>query len=345
MAGSTFGNNIRVTSFGESHGRATGCVIDGLPAGFKLDLKELKSYVARRKPDPENGGTNRIEEDELIILSGLLDETTLGTPLTIMVENKDVKSSDYEEIKDIYRPGHGDVTYDLKYGLRDENGGGRASGRETLSRVIAGGIVVQMLKALGVSFESKVSYIGFMHGNDEAVKGYLDQIRNEGDSMGGICEVCVKGLRAGLGEPVFRKADALLTGAVMSIGAVKAVEIGDGIQASTSFGSDFNDEITEVSENGIKAGSNHAGGILAGITTGQDLVLKAHIKPVPSIRKDQHTVTKDNSPVILSVPGRHDVCIAPRVLVVVEAMMAISLMDLMMDNMHSKFSSMEEFYK
>ncbi|WP_456477706.1 chorismate synthase [Geoglobus ahangari] len=353
MTGNTFGRVFRVTTFGESHGYAVGCVVDGCPAGVELSEEDINRELRRRRP----GGrlaSPRKERDEVRILSGVFEGVTLGTPIAMMVENKDANPKAYEGIRDLARPGHADYTYFAKFGVRDWRGGGRASGRETVARVAAGAIAKKVLSKLGVrvyGFAREIAGIRAEVEGDieevferaersevrfpdteregEAIERIESAIR-EGDSVGGVVEVVVRGVPAGIGEPVFMKADAYLAYALMSIPAVKGVEVGAGFEAARMKGSEMNDEM--YAEKGrIGFYSNNAGGILGGITTGQDIVVRVAVKPTPSISKKQRTVNlKTLENVEISVRGRHDPCIVPRAVVVCEAMVAMAVLDLMM---------------
>ncbi len=353
MTGSSFGRVFRVTTFGESHGTAVGCVVDGCPAGIELSEEDINRELMRRRPGGRFASPRR-ERDEARILSGVFEGVTLGTPIAIVVENRDVDSKSYESIKDLARPGHADYTYFAKFGIRDWRGGGRASGRETVGRVAAGAVAKKVLSKFGVRiygfsreiagvraevegdieeiFErAEKSEIRFPDAERERETiARIEDARKEGDSVGGIAEVVVRGVPAGVGEPVFMKTDAYLAYALMSIPAVKGVEIGAGFDAARMLGSEMNDEM--YAEKGrIGFHSNNAGGVLGGITTGQDIVIRVAIKPTPSISKKQRTVNlKSLENVEISVRGRHDPCIVPRAVVVCEAMVAIALLDLMM---------------
>ncbi|MBE5902065.1 MAG: chorismate synthase [Lachnospiraceae bacterium] len=332
MAGSTFGNNFRITTWGESHGPAVGVVIDGCPSGFLLDFDAMQKYMERRKPGDNAHSTARKESDEIQILSGVYQGKTLGTPISMIFYNKDTKSKDYDLLKHIYRPGHGDAVYDYKYGIRDHRGGGRASGRETVCRVAAGSIAVQILNALGIHFTTTTAL---------PTKEELDAIKQSKDSVGGQVTVAISGVPAGLGEPVFDKLDALLSQAVFSVGGVKAVEIGAGKKCETMQGSAFNDAILSKTDTGIHTRSNNAGGILAGISNGEEILVSASIKPTPSIGLQQDTITDTGAPTTLSVSGRHDTTIVPRAAVVIESMCAITLLDLLLAQNHARFSDLQ----
>lgn len=351
MAGNTFGKNFIVTTWGESHGAAIGAVIDGVPSGLALSEDDIQPFLDRRHAGSENA---RKEKDKVKILSGVFNGKTLGTPISILIENNDVKSSDYDALKDIYRPGHADYTFDAKYGLRDWRGGGRSSGRETASRIAAGAIAVKILNELGISIES------------EAIVN--DSKATSGDSIGGVVSVCVKGMPAGIGEPVFEKLDANLAKAIMSIGAVKAVEIGSGYKVSSMSGSECNDEFIirggeqlpedsdlrreEILNNARKAvphyitkKTNNAGGILGGISDGDDIRIQAYFKPTPSISILQNTVDALGNVTTLSISGRHDPYIVKKGAVAAEAMTALTIIDLLFENMHAKMSAVSDFYK
>lgn len=349
MAGNTFGKNFRVTTWGESHGEALGVVIDGCPAGLVISEKEIQEEVNRRKPLSESKvSTSRMERDKIRILSGIFEGKTLGTPISILVENENSKSSDYEAIKDTYRPGHADYTYDLKYGFRDYRGGGRSSGRETVSRVIAGAIAKKLLKNLyGTEIFGHTTQIGNIKANkfdkkyiekspvrcadksaSEKMLKLIENLRAHGDSIGAIVEIIIKNPPKGLGKPVFDKLNAELGKAMLSIGAVKGVEFGSGFKSAEMKGSENNDQMKMV-KGKVKFLSNHGGGILGGISTGEDIVLRIAIKPVSSISVAQKTVSKSGKNMTLKVTGRHDCCLAPRIIPVAESMAAIVLADFM----------------
>lgn len=344
MSGNTFGKLFCITTWGESHGPATGAVIDGCPPGLKLSEKDIQKEVDRRKPRAGSKvSTTRREEDKVEILSGTFEGKTTGTPISLIVFNKDTRSKDYSNIKDLYRPGHADLTYDLKYGMRDYRGGGRASGRETLARVMAGAVARKLLGKVSIFGHTlqvgKIQATTFSKSEIEknevrcadpsAAKKMLKLIEankfREGDSLGAIIEIVIKNPPKGLGEPVFDKLDAKLAQAMMSIGAVKAVEIGSGFHSATLKGSENNDQITSK---GFL--SNNAGGILGGISTGADIVIRLAVKPVPSISKELKTITKTGKNTTIKTLGRHDCCLAPRIIPVAESMAAIVLADLLL---------------
>lgn len=341
MAGNTIGVIFRVTTWGESHGHAVGAVVDGCPPGMELSEQDIQKELDRRKPSGLPWNTPRGEPDRVEILSGVMEGRTLGTPIAIMVRNIEARSSEYETLRDVFRPGHGDYAYHRKYGLRDHRGGGRASARETVARVAAGAVARKVIAREGIQVMAFTRELGGIRApkmcleelernplrcpDEDVVSSMLqllDQAMKDGDTVGGIVEVLVTGCPPGLGDPVFQKMDADLAWALMSIGSVKAVEIGTGFECARMRGSECNDPMTPE---GFL--SNNAGGILAGITTGQEIVIRVACKPVPSIRKKQWTVDKDGNPVALSISGRHDVCVIPRILPVCEAMVCLVLAD------------------
>ena len=363
MSQSSFGNKFKVTTWGESHGKALGAVIDGCPAGLPLCEEDIQKFLDRRKPGQSRYTTARKEGDLVEILSGVFEGKTTGTPISLMVRNTDQRSRDYGNIAYSYRPGHADYTFDQKYGFRDYRGGGRSSGRETIGRVAAGAIASKILEELGISICTYTRSIGpveiasfnkeeihqnafYMPDAQAAVKAgkYLEECMKNQDSAGGVIECRITGTPAGLGEPVFDKLSALLAHALMSIGAVKAVEIGDGIAVTSSNGSTDNDGFTVKDGEVIKT-SNHAGGIMGGISDGSEIILRAHIKPTPSISQPQQTVTKDKEPLSLEIHGRHDPVIVPRAVVVVESMAAITLADALFVNMSSQMDKVRDFYR
>ncbi len=366
MSGSTFGKNISVTTFGESHGVALGAVIDGVPAGLELSTADIQKMLDRRKPGTSDITTPRKEADEVEILSGLFEGKTTGTPIAMVVRNTSQRSSDYSQIAEYYRPGHADFGFDSKYGFRDYRGGGRSSGRETIGRVAAGAICKKLLSEMGIEVMAYTGSIGdveidhskfdkdailttktAMPDSDADVKAceLIGKCREKGDSIGGTIECVIKGMPAGVGEPVFDKLDAMLSHAVMSIGAVKAVEIGDGVKVSKYCGSENNDEFC-IEEDGssVSKRTNHSGGILGGLSDGTDILIRAHIKPTPSISKNQKTVNRNGEEIDISIAGRHDPVIVPRAVVVVESMCAITVLDMLMSNMHARADKLIDFY-
>ncbi|MBF0228970.1 MAG: chorismate synthase [Desulfamplus sp.] len=383
MSGSTFGKAFQVTTWGESHGKALGVVIQGCPSGIELNEEILQKALDKRKPGQGSASTKRKEPDIPEILSGVFEGKTTGTPISIMIVNHDAKSRDYSQIADIFRPGHGDITYQAKYGIRDYRGGGRASARETAARVAAGAVAEAFLNQYGISVESCTLEIGGIKaGNingrvdkqtvldrEFAKTNYLEcpdpealllmerrieEIKKEGDSLGGVVEITAKNVPAGLGEPVFDKLDADIAKALMSIGAVKAVEIGAGCNAAKMTGFENNDQIlpepsrfefdtssapiipakrppssTSAAESIKRARfeTNNSGGILAGISNGDDIVARVHVKPIPSILKEQMTIDINGNPHPISTQGRHDICAIPRINPVCKAMVYLVIAD------------------
>ncbi len=348
MAGNTFGGLFRVTTWGESHGAALGVIIDGCPAGLDLKKNDIQQALDRRRPVSPEASTPRRESDRVEILSGVFGGKTTGTPIALLIRNSHIRTSDYAYLKNIFRPGHGDFTYLQKYGIRDWRGGGRSSGRETAARVAAGAVAEKLIGTSGIEVLAFTRAIGAIEIRRDkvaagvslrrkvrgsvlfcpdataaaAMKEELASARAEGDSLGGVVEVIVSGCLTGLGEPVFDKIDADLAKALMSIGSVKAVEVGDGCAAAKMRGSQFNDQ---MDKNGFK--TNHAGGILAGITTGREIILRVYCKPVPSIAKTQQTLDVSGQVRKIEIRGRHDTCVLPRIVPVCEAMVSLVLAD------------------
>lgn len=321
----TFGRNFRCTTFGESHGPAVGAVIDGCPPGIPLAEADIQPYLDRRRPGKSPLESGRQEADRVEILSGVFEGRTTGAPIALLVRNRDVRSEDYDALRDVFRPGHADYTWQAKYGFRDHRGGGRSSGRETLARVAAGAVAVRCLAPYGITVRGRVVEVHAAT-KPEAMEAEIRAARDAGDSVGGIVEMTASGCPPGLGDPVFGKLDAAIAGAMMGIGAVKGVELGEGFGAARLLGSEMNDPIAEA---GFL--SNHAGGVLGGISTGQDIVVRLAVKPTPSIRKPQRTVDTAGKEREISVEGRHDPCIAPRIVPVAECMMAIVILDAMLE--------------
>jgi chorismate synthase len=321
----TFGRNFRITTFGESHGRALGAVIDGFPPGIPLDETDIQPLLDRRRPGRSPLTSPRQETDKVEILSGVFEGKTTGTPIAMIVRNRDARSEDYEELREVFRPGHADFTYHAKYGIRDHRGGGRSSGRETVGRVAAGALAMKYLAMHGITVAGRIVSV---HGRTEpaAIESEILAAKNAGDSVGGIAEIVAKGCPAGLGDPVFGKLDAAIAGAMMGIGAVKGVGIGDGFSVAGTFGSENNDPMTK---DGFA--TNHAGGILGGISSGQDIVVQIAVKPTPSIAKPQKTRDIRGNVVDISTGGRHDPCIVPRIIPVAEAMLALVLADCLLE--------------
>lgn len=366
MAGSSLGTIFRMTTWGESHGKGVGVVLDGCPAGLPLCERDIQSFLDRRKPGQSRFTTQRSEGDEVEILSGVFEGRTTGTPVSMLVRNTDQRSRDYGEIAYSYRPGHADFTFDEKYGFRDYRGGGRSSGRETIGRVAAGAVAVKILESLGVRVAAYAKEIGgiavdperfdlrerdnnrlYMPDKEAAARAeaLLDEQMARKDSVGGVVECIVDGLPAGIGEPVFEKLSANLAKAVCSIGAVKGFEIGDGFAAARASGSTNNDPFRAVDGRVVKT-SNHAGGILGGISDGSRIVLRAAFKPTPSIASVQQTVNSGSvENMDLSIRGRHDPIIVPRAVVVVESMVAFEAVDMLFINMTSQLERIQKFYR
>ncbi len=365
MSGSTYGTIFSITTWGESHGNGIGVVVDGCPAGLLLDEQYIQDFLNRRKPGQTRYSTPRKEEDKVSILSGVFEGRTTGTPLSLVVFNENQRSVDYSQIASYYRPGHADYTFDQKYGFRDHRGGGRSSGRETIGRVAAGAIAIAILRELGIKVKAYTKSIGSIAINEQnadlnkthlspfsmpdleasaKAEEYLMQQMQEHNSVGGVIECIVTGMPAGIGEPVFDKLDASLAKAVMSIGAIKGVEIGAGFLAAELKGSENNDSFAYDENSNLTKKSNNAGGILGGMSDGSDIVLRAAVKPTPSIFRPQQTVNKEMDNVEIQIQGRHDPIIVPRAVVVVESMVAITLVDQLFVGMTSQMSKIRDFY-
>ena len=354
----SFGQKLRLSTFGESHGVALGCILDGVPAGLLIDEAYIQSELDRRKPGKSEFETARKEEDKVEILSGVFEGQSTGTPIAMIIYNTNQKSKDYTNIKDIFRPGHADFTYFHKYGLRDYRGGGRSSARETAARVAAGAIAKLILKSLDIEVLSGICEVAGIKSEvfdyesakssiiyaldaqkEELQKEAILKAKNAHDSVGGVSRVLIKGAPVGLGQGLYYKLDAVLADAMMGINAVKAVEIGDGVMSATVLGSQNNDQIRA---HGFE--TNHAGGILGGMSNGEDIVLNVYFKPTPSIFKEQHTVTNTNEEVDFSLKGRHDPCVAIRGTIVCEAMAALVMADMLLLNMGSNMSGVKQYY-
>ena len=363
MSQSSFGKKFVVTTWGESHGKAIGAVLDGCPAGLSLCEEDIQVFLDRRKPGQSRYTTARKEGDLVEILSGVFEGKTTGTPISLLIRNTDQRSRDYGNIAYSYRPGHADYTFDQKYGFRDYRGGGRSSGRETAGRVAAGAIAIKLLNELGITFTTYTKSIGpveirsfsedeiknnalCMPDADAAEKAsaYLEECLKNQDSAGGIIECRIINVPAGLGDTVFDKLDATLAHAIMSIGAVKGVEIGDGFQSASSTGSTNNDPFC-MQQGQVMKTSNHSGGTLGGMSDGSPLLIRAYVKPTPSIFRPQQTVNCSGENTELTIRGRHDPIIVPRAVVVMECMTAITVLDAMMMNMSAKLDSLVEFYR
>ncbi len=366
MAGSVYGEVFTISTWGESHGKGVGVVVDGCPAGIPLCETDIQQFLDRRKPGVTKYATPRKEGDQVEILSGVFEGKTTGTPISMIVFNTSQRSSDYSEIASYYRPGHADFTFDAKYGFRDYRGGGRSSGRETIGRVAGGAVAMKILAELGIEVYAYVTSIGEIHVDhdkmltenieksplrmpdldaSERAEEYLDACMKSRDSSGGVIECVVNGMPAGVGEPVFGKLDASLAQAVMSIGAVKGVEIGDGFAAAAMRGSQNNDAFHIGKSGKIETVTNHAGGILGGMSDGSQIVLRAAFKPTPSIFSEQQTVNQSGEEINVQIKGRHDPVIVPRAVAVVEAMTALALVDRLFVGMTARIDRIAEFYQ
>lgn len=373
MAGSSFGTHFKITTWGESHGKGIGVIVDGCPAGLPLCEADIQKYLDRRKPGQSKFSTPRKENDSVEILSGTFEGKTTGTPISLIVFNENQRSRDYGEIASYYRPGHADYTFHQKYGFHDYRGGGRSSGRETIGRVAGGAIAIKVLNTLGISFLTYSKSIGpvtisrsaeellsenifklteqilsnplYMPDDNasEQAQDFLKDCMAQKNSAGGIIECIITGVPAGIGEPVFDKLDANLAKAIFSIGAVKGFEIGDGFAAASSTGQQNNDSF-EMKDEHVTLSTNHAGGILGGMSSGAPIIFRAAIKPTPSIASPQKTVNKSGENIEISIHGRHDPIIVPRAVVVVESMAALTLLDLMMENTGARMEYLEKFY-
>ena len=355
----TFGKKFRFTTFGESHGVALGCVVDGVPAGVKIDLDFIQSEMNRRKPGQNKLQTARKEDDKIEILSGTFEGLSTGTPISMVLFNGNQKSRDYDNVKDLFRPGHADYTYFHKYGIRDYRGGGRSSARETSARVAAGAIAQLILQDLGIDVYSGISNIDGIKSEqydweyaktsemfaldpdkEEMQKEAILSAKKQHNSVGGVVSLKATNVPVGLGEPIYCKLDSALADAMMSINAVKAVNIGDGIESVTLKGSENNDQIRS---NGFK--TNHSGGILGGISNGDDIELEVYFKPTPSIFIEQESVNTKNENVNFNLKGRHDPCVATRGSIVAQSMMACVLVDMILLNMGAKMDHLRKIYK
>ena len=364
MAGSIYGRLFQISTWGESHGKGIGVVIDGCPSGLSLSEEDIQVYLDRRKPGQSQFTTGRKESDMAQIWSGVFEGRTTGTPISILVQNQDQRSRDYGNIMNTYRPGHADYTFDEKYGFRDYRGGGRSSGRETTARVAAGAVAAKILKELGIEVHAYTKAIGpvsvpeneyhpeeifqnpiYMPNNAYAKKAsaYLEECIKNQDSSGGIIECVVTGMPTGIGDTVFEKLDANLAKAMLSIGAVKGFEIGDGFKAADAKGSINNDSF-HAKDGRITKDTNHAGGVLGGMSDGSRIIFRAAVKPTPSISQPQSTVTKDGENTEMVIKGRHDPVIVPRAVVVVESMAAITILDLLFTNMSARMDKLKSFY-
>lgn len=332
MGANTFGINFCLTAFGESHGEAIGGVIDGCPAGLQIDFNMIEEELRRRKTASTSTSSQRKESDNVIFLSGVFEGKTLGTPIAFMVKNEDARSSDYDNIKNVYRPSHADFTYQQKYGIRDYRGGGRSSARTLLPCVVAGCLAKQILSSHNIVINSFVTQIGdvkkdaFSH---EEIQSVLQKVKEERDTVGAVVRVEIDNMPIGVGEPCFRKLQSVLAQAMFSINAVKGFEYGEGFNAASMRGTQCNDSF--INDNGkIRTKTNHSGGIQGGISNGEKVYFNVAFKPIPTLMQAQQTVDADGNEIIYDIEGRHDVCVVPRALPIVEAMTAIAIADLIL---------------
>lgn len=336
----SFGNIFRLTTFGESHGKAIGGIIDGMPAGLAVDVDEIRRQLDRRRPAQNAIDSQRRESDRVEILSGVFEGYTLGTPIGFIIPNVDYRSADYEAVKHIYRPSHADFTYDMKYGRRDHRGGGRASARETACRVVGGAFARQALSTMNISVHTRALSVGSINVSSEAdlAEAYsaIEAARKVGDTLGGVVECVVKGVPAGFGEPVFGKLQSLLAAAMMSIPAAKGFEYGMGFEGSAKRGSEVIDNFVCDGNGGITTSSNFSGGIQGGISNGNDIVMRVAFKPIATLMKPVKTVDDEGRATIFEMKGRHDSCVVFRAMPVVEAMAAMTVFDAVLMNRLSR---------
>ncbi len=350
MAGSTYGTIFRLTTFGESHGKGIGGIVDGVPSNFDIDIERIQKELDRRKPGQSSIVSQRKESDKVQILSGVLDGKTLGTPIGFVIQNEDERSIDYDHLKEVYRPSHADYTYEKKYGIRDHRGGGRSSARETACRIVAGAIARQILETIGVDFSTYVDQVGSIKLQDpsffltEAIESnsvrcpdhhiaqkmeeLIKEVRKDGDTIGGCVRCMVMNVPPGLGEPVFDKLHAELGKAMFSINAVKGVEFGSGFASVSMRGSEHNDLFMDDGS----TSTNNSGGIQGGISNGMPIEFRVAFKPVATIMKEQLTINDEHQQVLLSGKGRHDPCVVPRAVPIVEAMAAMVILDFYLRN-------------
>lgn len=365
MAGSIYGKLFRISTWGESHGKGVGVVVDGCPAGLELSEEDIQKYLNRRRPGQSKFTTPRKEEDAVEILSGVFDGKTTGAPISMVVFNHTQRSGDYAEIASSYRPGHADYTFDCKYGFRDYRGGGRSSARETIARVAAGAVAAKILEQLGISVDAYTKSIGSVciskehfsleerfhnpvcmpdASAAEQAQKILEEKMQEQDSVGGVVECKISHLKAGIGEPVFDKLDARLAHAMLSIGAAKGFEIGEGFHVSEMAGSENNDSFY-MKNGSVAKTTNHSGGVLGGISDGSEVVFRVAFKPTPSIFRTQKTVNKDGEEIEMNIRGRHDPVVVPRAVVVVECMAAICVLDALLESMLSTMHGIQKFFE
>ena len=360
MAGNRYGQLFSLISFGESHGKGIGGVIDGCPAGIKIDEDFIQNELDRRRPGQSNITTSRGEDDKIEILSGVFEGCSTGTPIGFFIKNKEQRSNDYDNMRDVLRPSHADYTYNIKYGVRDHRGGGRSSARETIARVVAGAIAKLVLNQYGIKITAYTSVVG----NIEVKKSYaeldfseieknvvrcadpilakdmialIEEVKSEGDSIGGVVTAVIEGMPIGIGEPIFDRLEAELAKGMLSINATKGFEFGSGFEGSKLRGSEHNDSFI-ITEEGIRTSSNRSGGIQGGISNGEDIYFKVAFKPVATLLQNQNTVTADGRETVLKAKGRHDPCVLPRAVPIVEAMAAITILDMLLINNAYKIS-------
>ena len=332
MGANTFGNNFCLTTFGESHGMAVGGIIDGCPSGMQIDFNMIEKEMLRRKTGTSSFNSQRKESDQVIFLSGIFEGKTLGTPIAFMIRNEDARSSDYDKLKDIFRPSHADFTYQQKYGHRDHRGGGRSSARALLPCVVAGAIAKQILSSHNISIKSYVTQIGEVRKERfsmDEIQNVLQKVKDDNDTVGAVVRVEIDNIPSGIGEPYFRKLQAVLARAMFSINAVKGFEYGEGFRAASMRGSECNDTFINIGDK-IRTQTNHSGGIQGGISNGEQIYFNVAFKPIPTIMRPQHTVDISGNEIVYDVEGRHDVCAVPRVLPIIEAMTAMAILDLML---------------
>lgn len=368
MAGNTIGTLFRLTTFGESHGPAIGGILDGCPAGITLDIQAIAGEMARRRPGQSAITTQRREADEVEFLSGLDQGVTLGTPIAFLLRNTDSRSADYDNLKDVFRPSHADFTYHAKYGQRAVAGGGRSSARETAARVVGGAIASQLLSRYGIKITGFVSRIGDIampaistapdrlavdahpvrcpHPETaRRMEQRIEEVKSNGDTIGGIISCIVQGVPAGLGEPVFDKLSAALAGACMSINAAHGFEFGSGFSGATMLGSQHNDEFLSTPDGTVRTATNNSGGIQGGISNGMDIVFHVAFKPVSTIMKEQSTINTAGQAEIINPAGRHDPCVVPRAVPIVEAMTALTLADQLLRNLSATLTPSDQHYR
>lgn len=324
----TFGTRFRLTTFGESHGAAIGGVVDGMPAGIAIDTELVRHEMERRRPGSQRLVSARKESDEVEFLSGIYEGVSTGAPIAFLIRNEDCRPQDYDELRDLFRPGHADYTYEQKYGIRDHCGGGRSSARETACRCVGGALAKMLLKGHGIDVQARLLQVG-TETEPDAMQALIEKVRAEGDSIGGIVGCTINGCPAGLGEPVYGKLHAALGAAMLSINACHGFDYGDGFQGIALRGSEYNDAFT-CRDGIVCTVTNHSGGIQGGISNGAPITMRAMFRPTPSIGKEQQTVTRDGREVTLTIKGRHDPCVAVRAVPVVEAMAAMTIADFLL---------------